>query len=143
MRLYQQIRASIARTAVAGLGVLVFASGMSVSASGQALLAPSQSAGGATTARRGVQPGPTGTPLSIEAVRMALENNLGIQAEKLNPQIQVYGVSRARAVYTPALLSGFSRAAAPSPRPISTRRRPPRRRPRMPTSPATAGFSSR
>ena len=47
---------------------------------------------------------PPGTPVSIEeAVRMALENNLGIQIEKLNPQIQVLGVSRARAVYAPSL----------------------------------------
>ncbi len=28
-----------------------------------------------------------------EAVRMALENNLGVQADRLGPQIQTYGVA--------------------------------------------------
>jgi outer membrane protein TolC len=48
-------------------------------------------------------------------VRMALENNLGIQIEKLNPEIQVLGVSRARAVYAPALVTGLFRSSSTSP----------------------------
>ena len=111
MRLYQQFRASIARSTVVGAGVLLFASGMSVSAFGQTQQASAAAAGG--------HPGPpgpavpAGTPVSIEeAVRMALENNLGIQIEKLNPQIEVLGVSRARAVYTPSLVSGLSRRSS-------------------------------
>ena len=59
MRLYQQFRASIVRSAVAGAGVLLFASGMPVSAFGQA--AQPQAATAAAPA-----PAVQGTPLSIE-----------------------------------------------------------------------------
>src|SRR6185503_17578857 len=108
MRLYQQFRASISRSAMVGAGVLLFASGISVSAFGQTQVA--SATGPAGVLARQEPAGPAGTPVTIEeAVRMALENNLGIQIEKLNPQIEVLGVSRARAVYAPALLTGFSR----------------------------------
>src|SRR5512145_224128 len=40
-----------------------------------------------------------------EAVRLALENNLGIQAERLGPEIGTIAVAQARAVYTPSLIS--------------------------------------
>jgi outer membrane protein len=114
MRLYQQFRASISRSAMLSAGVLLFASGMSVSAFGQTQQA-SAALPAALPARQ--EPAmPAGTPVSIEeAVRMALENNLGVQIEKLNPQIQVLGVSRARAVYAPSLLTGLSRRSATSP----------------------------
>ena len=111
MRLYQQFRASIVRSVVMGAGVLLFASGMSVSAFGQARQAsaaapPALPASQEPAAR-------AGTPVSIEeAVRMALENNLGIQIEKLNPQIEVLGVSRARAAYVPFLQTGLSRGSS-------------------------------
>jgi outer membrane protein len=109
MRLYQQFRASIGRFAVTVAGVLVFASGMTMSASGQA--ARPQAAQAPAPA-----PGLQGTPLSIEeAVRMALENNLGIQIEKLNPQIQVLGVSRANAAYAPILFSNLNRNSSTAP----------------------------
>lgn len=109
MRLYQQFQASIVRSAVAAAGVLLFGSGMPVSVSGQA--ARSQ-AGALTTPAPVVQ----GTPLSIEeAARMALENNLGIQIEKLNPQIQVLGVSRANAAYAPILFSSLNRNSSTAP----------------------------
>jgi outer membrane protein TolC len=91
---------------------------MSVSASGQILTAQAPPVGATTTPVAPLrQPSvPQGTPLAIEeAVKMALENNLGIQIEKLNPQIQVYGVSRARGAYAPALVSGFSRRSSTAP----------------------------
>jgi outer membrane protein len=114
MRLYQQFRASISRSAKMGAGILLFASGMPVSAFGQATQ-PSATQAAALPASQEAAAAP-GTPVSIEeAVRMALENNLGIQIEKLNPQIQVLGVSQARAVYTPALLTGFSRRNSTQP----------------------------
>ena len=57
-----------------------------------------------------------GTPLGLEdAVRMALENNLGIQVEKLNPQIQLLGIRRADAAYAPTLFSTFSRRSSTAP----------------------------
>jgi outer membrane protein TolC len=111
MRLYQQIRASIARPTAAGAVVLMFASGMPMSASGQ-------------TPQTAQPPAPVsstltpmqGSPLAMEeAVRMALENNLGIQAEKLNPQIQVLGIARANAAYAPTLFSNLSRRSSTSP----------------------------
>jgi outer membrane protein len=124
MRLYPQIRPSIARSVMSAAGAFLFASGMSVSASGQVLPAqapvlqaqPPAAGTPAAVAPLRQAAVPQGTPLAIEeAVKMALENNLGIQIEKLNPQIQVLGVSRARGVYAPALVSGFSRGSSTSP----------------------------
>jgi outer membrane protein TolC len=117
MRLYQQIRPSIVRSAMSAAGVLLFASGICVSASGQI---PAQAPPAGVTPVPAV-PGQDaavrqGTPLAIdEAVKMALENNLGIQIEKLNPQIRVYGVSQARGAWAPALVTGFTRSASTSP----------------------------
>jgi outer membrane protein TolC len=109
MRLYQQFRASFVRSAVAGAGVLLFVSGMPVSAFGQA--AGPQAAQAPTTS-----PVPAGRPISIEeAARMALENNLNVQIEKLNPQIQVLGVSRAQAAYAPVLVSNLFRRNSTAP----------------------------
>jgi outer membrane protein len=109
MRLYSQIRASIAPPAVAAAIVLLFASGTPVSAFGQTAPAPAAAQG---TPAATVQ----GTPLTIEdAVRMSLENNLGIQTEKLNPQIQVLGIARANAAFTPVLFSNVSRRSSTSP----------------------------
>jgi outer membrane protein TolC len=112
MRLYQQIRASIARSAIVAAGMFVFVSGLPLSASGQA-----QGAAPALPAGPGpAQPAVQGTPLSIdEAVKMALENNLGVQVERLNPQIQVLGVSRSAAAYAPVLFSNLSRRNATAP----------------------------
>jgi outer membrane protein len=112
MRLYQQIRASIARSAVAGVGLVVFVSGLPLSASGQTPAAPAVGPAASQSAAPTVQ----GTPLTIEeAVRMGLENNLGIQVERLNPQIQVLGISRANAAYAPTLFSTLARSSATSP----------------------------
>ena len=111
MRLYQQIRASIARPAVSGAAVLLFAFGMPLSASGQTqqTTQPSAPVSSATVPMQG-------TPLAMEdAVRMALENNLGIQAEKLNPQIQVLGIARANGAYAPTLFSSLTQRSSTSP----------------------------
>jgi outer membrane protein TolC len=109
MRLYQQIRASIERRSLIGAGLIVFVSGLPLSASGQAAAPPPPAASS-------VQPVEQGTPISIdEAVKMALENNLGVQTEKLNPQIQVLGISRAISAYAPTLFSTMSRRNATAP----------------------------
>ena len=50
-----------------------------------------------------------------EAVRLALENNLGVRAEKLSPQIGTYGVAQARAVFAPRLFSNTTRTDTTSP----------------------------
>lgn len=110
MRLYQQFRASIGRSAIAAAAALVFVSGMPVSSFGQTAqpVPPLTAPAPAITVQ--------GTPLGLEdAVRMALENNLGIQVEKLNPQIQILGIQRADAAYAPTLFSTFSRRSATAP----------------------------
>ena len=63
--------------------------------------------------------GPTRSLSIDEAVQLALQQNLGIQIERLNPQLQDYTIAQALANYTPiagvgAQLaeSGFSRPAA-------------------------------
>jgi outer membrane protein len=53
------------------------------------------------------QTGPVSRLSADEAVRMALENNLGIQAERLSPQINTFAVAGARAAYAPVLFSNF------------------------------------
>jgi outer membrane protein TolC len=119
MRLHQQIRPSIVRAAVVGAMALVFASGMPMSASGQ--VSQTQQAAAVAPARRAQEPLPpspvaNGTPLSMEeAVRMALENNLGIQAERLNPEIRTLGVAQANAAYAPNLVSSLSRSNSTAP----------------------------
>ena len=50
-----------------------------------------------------------------EAVRLALENNLAIKAEKFGPQIGTYGVAQARAVYNPSLFSNSTKRESTSP----------------------------
>lgn len=120
MRLYQQFRASIARSAVAAAGVLLFASGMSVSASGQTPQAPPPTTrppiARELTASQQPSVVANATPVSMEeAVRMALEHNLGLKGERLNPEIQSYAVARASAAYAPSLISSLSRGSRASP----------------------------
>ncbi len=61
---------------------------------------------------------PSGPVLQLsadEAVRLALEHNLGIHAEKLGPQIGTYGVAQARAVYAPNLFSTSTKRESTQP----------------------------
>ena len=56
-------------------------------------------------------PAPSGPirPLSIdEAVQLALQQNLGIQVERLNPQLQDYTIAQALASYTPIFGGGVN-----------------------------------
>jgi outer membrane protein len=68
----------------------------------------------------GAAPGLAQTPptrrLSVdEAVRLALEQNLGIQIERLNPQIQDIAVAQARSFWVPTVSSTFSNNSTTSP----------------------------
>jgi len=119
MRLHQHFRPSIAHVAVAGTTAVMFAFGMPLSAFGQT---PQAQQASNTPAVRPVAQAPqpasvvNGTPVSMEdAVRMALENNLGIQGQRIDPQIQSYALARADAVYAPALVSSFSRSNSTAP----------------------------
>jgi outer membrane protein len=110
MRLNEQISAWLRRVATAALILGVFASDRQVFASEQAPAMRQQ------TAQPAPQPaGPLLKVTAEEAVRMALENNLGIQAERIGPQIQTYGVAQARAVFRPNLFSNTTTRSSTSP----------------------------
>jgi outer membrane protein len=62
------------------------------------------------------QPAERERPLSIdEAVKLALEQNLGIRIQRLDPQIQDVGVSQARSFWSPQFNSGFQRQSQANP----------------------------
>jgi outer membrane protein TolC len=114
MRLNSRISACARLTTAFGLALLLFASGPMVSASGQNPAGPAQ-------AQPAPKPPPGTPPTSVlslgsdEAVRLALENNLGIQTEKLNPQLQALAVSRSLAAFTPEIFGSTRRTYDSSP----------------------------
>jgi outer membrane protein len=83
----------------------------SVSAFGQSgQLHNSLSAAAAQAAQVAPLPGETVRRISIDdAVRLALEQNLGIQIQRLDPQIQDVGISQAKSFWAPQFSSNFSR----------------------------------
>jgi outer membrane protein len=90
------------RPAVAVLAVCVFAFGPAVFASEQAK--PPQQ----PVPQRPAVTGAATSTLNVsadEAVKMALENNLGLRADRLGPEIETFGVAQARAAYAPTLTS--------------------------------------
>lgn len=101
MRFKQQIRTRLGIAAVAAtIGMSGFDRG--VSAFEQA---PDQTP---TPSTQPAAQAPAGSVMKLtadEAVRLALENNLGIQAERLGPQIGTLAVAQARAAYAPSLIS--------------------------------------
>ena len=101
------LRARAAVFAPAALALVLFASGRVVSASGQGSPQPPASPAPQIPVSTSTADGATMRLSADEAVRMALENNLGIQAERLSPQINTLNVSQARAAYAPVLFSNF------------------------------------
>jgi outer membrane protein TolC len=119
MRLYQRFPASFGRIFVRVVGVFLFASGIALSASGQTTPTPTPTARALQAPALPPSPVADGQPISMdEAVRMALENNLGIKQERLNPQIQTLGIARANAAFAPEFISTLSRRSSTAP-PIS------------------------
>ena len=99
----------------AAAALILFGSGREVFASGQT---PAPGQGIPPAPPVAAAPAPAGPVLRLsadEAVRMALENNLGIQAERLAPQINTYAVSQARAAYAPVLFSTFQTRSSTQP----------------------------
>ena len=109
MALNLYFRARPAVSLCAALALSLFVSGRGVFASGQAAAPQPPPTDGATqTATSPAAQTGAVVRLSVdEAVRMALENNLGIQAERLAPQITTLAVAQARAAYAPVLFSNF------------------------------------
>ncbi len=113
MRFEQQISACLRPAAIAALILCLFASGRPVSASGQNPPSP-QTPTPAQAAVIGAQ----GPPLQLtadEAVKMAIENNLGIQAQRLSPQIQALLLSQTRAAYAPLLFTNTTKSSTSNP----------------------------
>jgi len=84
---------------------------------GLLLMAPLQAAAaGQQTMSSPAQPAQPSGPvhrLSIdEAVQLALKNNLGLEVERLNPQIEQESIAQARAAYLPTLQVDFGRSGA-------------------------------
>jgi outer membrane protein len=114
MRFKQEIRVRAWVVAVALTGSL-FGSGRQVFASGQA---PGAQPPPGTPATAVAQPAQSGPEMSVgidEAVRLALENNLGIEAERLTPEIRAFAEARATGVYAPTLFSTFSNGSTVAP----------------------------
>jgi outer membrane protein len=116
MRLDQQFGPFLTTARAGVLAALVFGFGLPMSAFGQAPAAQTPAPVRPLTTPAVRSPVADGTPLSMdEAVRMALENNLGIQQERLTPEIQNYAVVRANSAFTPALFSNLANSNATSP----------------------------
>ena len=120
MRFQQQISACLRHLTVAGAVAVMFGSGLTVSAFGQTPAAPAQPAQSpqAPVAQPAQQITSTAGAMKItqdDAVRMALENNLGVQAERLNPRIQDLALSRAYSAYTPELFASTTRSSSTAP----------------------------
>lgn len=128
MCLHQQIPASIGRSATAVAAALLFAFGTPMFASGQTVpgttvpptTVPGTTAPVPTPARIPTPQLPAyianGTALSIEdAVRMALENNLGVQAARLSPEVESWALANAAGAFAPTLFSTFTRGNQATP----------------------------
>jgi outer membrane protein len=99
------------------LALHLFGSGRVVFASGQTP-APQQTGIPAVPpvgAASASQTGPVTRLSADDAVRMALENNLGIQAERLGPQINTFNVAQAKGAYAPVLFSNFFNRSSTQP----------------------------
>lgn len=104
-------RSRILAACAVALGL--FASDRPLSASGQTPATPAP-----TTAVQPAGPPAAGPQLRLtsdEAVRMALENNLGIQAARLSPDVQAFAVAQTRSAYTPTLFSNTSKRSNSTP----------------------------
>jgi len=125
MRFEQQIRTGLRCFAVGGLVVLLFGSGRVVSASEQtpgasqtpSSTAPTTQSTPQTPAQQATlaDTGPELQLTSDEAVKLALENNLGIRAERLNPQVQAFAIAQTRGNYRPVVFTNSTKNSNSNP----------------------------
>ncbi len=112
MRFEQRISTSVRLVTIGAVVLCLSASGRVVSAIEQAAQAPAPPKPAPQTATAA----PTTMRITAdEAVRMALENNLGVHADRLSPQIETYGVAEAKAAYAPTLTSLTTTRSATQP----------------------------
>ncbi|MEI6667434.1 MAG: TolC family protein [Acidobacteriota bacterium] len=89
---------------------------IAVSAAGLSVPALAQAPAAQQAAPPRAQPAGTAQPLSLdEAVRLALENNLSVRVERINPQLQDLSIEQAKAVWTPNLTSTIRDGRTASP----------------------------
>ena len=122
MRFEPRISARFRRAAAAALALCVFASGRRVFAFEQtpSPQAPPAQAPATPAPARPAQSSVVipGTELQVtvdEAVRLALENNLGLRAERLSPQVQALIVSQTRAAYAPVVFTNATKNSNSNP----------------------------
>src|SRR4051812_33502109 len=110
MRLHPPNRARIAAIAVAFVTASVSAFGQPVSVSGQAGASSLSLAVQAAGQNAALEPGEVVRRISIdEAVKLAMEQNLGIKIQRFDPGIQDTGVFLARSGWAPTISSTLSR----------------------------------
>lgn len=111
MRFEQRISACLRPATAIAVALCLFASGRGVFASEQ----PPPPQPPATMATQAVPTGPRIQISADEAVRMALENNLGIQASRLSPQAQALALAQTRAAYAPTVFSNSTKNSSSNP----------------------------
>ena len=92
------MRDTFFRQVMTALAVLVL--GFAMSASGQVASAAAEPSG-----RQAAQGGPVRRLSVDEAVRLALEQNLSLQVQRIDPQVQDQGIVQAQASFAPRLSS--------------------------------------
>ena len=112
MRLYQPIRARIAPFTAILATMSLSAFGQPVSGSGQSRQSMLDQALKAGAQSAVPEPGQVVRRISIdEAVKLAMEQNLGIRIQRFDPQIQDTGVSLAHSLWQPNFQTTVSRQA--------------------------------
>jgi len=120
MRFEQRISVCLKFAVACGAAAVLSGSERTLFASGQATqpAAPTQTAKPPVPAQPQsglVVPGPELQLSADEAVKLALENNLGIRAERLSPQAQAFAVAQTRAAYAPIVFGGSTKNSNSSP----------------------------
>lgn len=114
MRSTRSFRACVRLLAAIPFLFTLSASGTSVSAAGTQA-SPQTMAQTAPAPPPQEPTGPVRRLTSDEAVTMALEQNLGLRAERLGPQIQAMGVAQSRGAFVPNFFSSLRTASDESP----------------------------
>ena len=112
---------SSARVSVVTLAAILALSVSALAQNAPSLVASAQAA----AAQAATQPDPSGPVrrLSVDdAVKLALEQNLGIRIQRIDPQIQDLGVAQVRGFWAPNLTSSAQRNALPDRPPLPASR---------------------
>ncbi len=100
--------------AVTAVAVTMFGFGRPPSAFGQTPVTQPQPVQAQLAPPAGA-PGPQLQITSDEAVKMALENNLGIQASRLSPEVQALALAQTRSAYAPLMFANTRKSSNSNP----------------------------